>query len=174
VVASVPVVRPVGVSDLDAIAAIYAHYVANTVVTFDETSPTVPMWLGRMNALAARGMPFLVAGDGGEVLGFAYCGPWRAGKPAYRHTAEDSVYVAPHATGRGIGTRLLGEVLGQAERVGLHQVIAVVVDTGDPASVQLHQRCGFDTVGRLARVGHKHGRWLDTILLQRALRPVTG
>jgi L-amino acid N-acyltransferase YncA len=162
-------VRPVGLRDLDAVAAIYAHYVTRTVATFDEEPPSAAAWIRRLDLLAVRNLPFLVAADGSDIVGFAYCMPWRGSKPSYRHTGEDTVYVAPGAVGRGIGRRLLTGLLEHATRAGVRQVIAVVVDSGEPAALRLHEGAGFTNAGRLVRVGHKHGRWLDTILLQREL-----
>jgi phosphinothricin acetyltransferase len=109
-----------------------------------------------------------VAGDGGSVCGFAYAGPWRP-KSAYRYTVEDSVYLAPGWTGRGIGTALLTELLRRCAETGVRQVIAVIADTGTPASAALHDYLGFAEVGKLPKVGCKHGRWIDTVLMQKDL-----
>jgi L-amino acid N-acyltransferase YncA len=111
-----------------------------------------------------------VAETDGAIVGYAYAGPWRR-KPAYRSTAEDSVFVAPGRTGLGIGRRLLTELLAACAEARLRQVIAVIADTGDQASVALHLACGFTHAGRLTEVGFKHGRWIDTLLMQRALPP---
>jgi L-amino acid N-acyltransferase YncA len=104
----------------------------------------------------------------GHVVGYAYASPWRP-KPAYRHTVEDSVYVAPGWSGRGVGSALLGSLLDACARAGVRQVVAVIADTGSDASAALHRRFGFARVGRLTAVGHKHGRWVDTVLMQRSL-----
>ncbi len=104
----------------------------------------------------------------GEITGYAYASPWR-NKPAYRHTAEDSVFVAPGATGRGLGRQLLGGVLDGCGRGATRQLIAVIADTGDPASAALHEAFGFTVAGTLSAVGYKHGRWIDTLLMQRAI-----
>ncbi len=104
----------------------------------------------------------------GEVVGYGYCAPWKT-RPAYRYTAEDSVYLAPRAIGRGIGGQLLDALLTGCVQAGIRQVIAVIVDTDDPASLALHHNRGFVEAGRLTGVGFKHGRWLDTVLLQRSL-----
>ncbi|NUT50241.1 MAG: N-acetyltransferase [Saccharothrix sp.] len=161
-------VRSARPEDLDAVSAIYAHYVHHTVATFAEEAPTVAEWEQRLLDLAARGLPFLVTEVSGAVAGFAYAAPWRV-KPAYRHTVEDTIYLAPDATGRGLGGVLLGEVVRASADAGMKQVIAVVADTGDGASTALHRRHGFVEAGRLTNVGFKHGRWIDTVLLQRAL-----
>lgn len=165
-----PIIRPVapGSSDLVAVTAIMAHYVEHTVATFNETPPSAGDWAQRHAELTAQGLPFLVAETGGEVLGFAYVAPWRP-KSAYRYTVENTVYLAPGATGRGIGTALLAELIDRAAAAGCRQMIAVIADTGSPASAQLHQRLGFVDAGRLRAVGFKHGRWIDTRLMQRDL-----
>ncbi|GIJ70856.1 GNAT family N-acetyltransferase [Virgisporangium ochraceum] len=168
-----PVISPAAPADLGAVARIYAHYVTDTVVTFEETPPTVADWRARHDDLAARGLPFLVATVDGEVAGYAYAGPWRP-KPAYRHTVEDSVYLAPGFTGRGLGRALLAAVLDGCAAAGMRQVVAVIADTGSDASAALHRRLGFANAGRLTAVGHKHGRWVDTVLMQRALPVVAG
>ncbi len=160
--------RPVADADLPGVAAIYAHYVETSVATFDETPPPVEEWRAKRAAIAGAGLPFLVVEDEGEVAGFAYAGPYRP-KPAYRHTVEDTVYLAPGATGRGLGRLLLGEVIDRAGRAGARQMVAVVADGGDPASLRLHAAFGFEQAGRLRSVGLKHDRWIDTVLLQRAL-----
>jgi len=164
-------VRAAVPADLEAVAAICAHYVTSTVTTFEEVPPTVADWQRRLDELAGRNLPFLVAAQDGTVCGYAYASPWRP-KPAYRYTVEDTVYVAPAHLGRGLGRALLGTLLTGCERAGARQVIAVIADTGSEASVALHRRLGFTPAGRLRRVGRKHGRWIDTVLMQRDLGPV--
>jgi phosphinothricin acetyltransferase len=154
--------------DLDAIAAIYARYVLETTVSFAETPPTRAQWGERYWDLAGRGLPFLVAELAGEVVGMAYCSPWKA-KSAYRFTVENSIYLSPSAAGRGIGTALLEDLLDRCTTAGVREVIAVIVDNGNSASQRLHLRCGFTESGRLRGVGVKHGRTLDTVLMQRHL-----
>jgi L-amino acid N-acyltransferase YncA len=165
-----PVVRAAGPADLEAVAAIFAHYVTTTETTFEEVPPAAADWQRRLDDLAGRNLPFLVAEDDGTICGFAYASPWRP-KPAYRHTVEDTVYVSPARTGRGLGRALLGALLSWCEQAGARQVIAVIADTGSDASVALHRRLGFEQAGRLRRVGRKHGRWIDTVLMQRDLEP---
>ena len=165
-------VRPAGGADLAAVAGILAFYVTNSVATFEEDPPDVPQWHQRLRDLAERKLPFLVAEAGGTVAGYAYASPWRP-KSAYRHTVEDSVYLAPGRRGRGLGRLLLESLLTGCADAGVRQVVAVIADSGDPASVALHRACGFADAGRLRQVGYKHGRWVDTVLLQRELRAGT-
>jgi phosphinothricin acetyltransferase len=161
-------VRAVVPADLKQVAAIYAHYVTTSVATFEEITPTAADWRRRLDDLAGRNLPFLVIKSGAVVGGYAYATPWRP-KPAYRHTVEDTVYVSPVHTGLGLGSALLGALLAECERAGARQVIAVIADTGSDASLALHRRFGFAQAGRLSGVGRKHGRWIDTILMQRQL-----
>jgi len=161
-------VRAAVPSDLEPVAAICAHYVTTTVTTFEEVPPAAADWQRRLDDLAGRNLPFLVAEQDGAVCGYAYAGPWRP-KPAYRYTVEDTVYVSPARTGRGLGRALLGALLTACEQAGARQVIAVIADTGSDASAALHRRFGFETAGRLRRVGRKHGQWIDTVLMQREL-----
>jgi L-amino acid N-acyltransferase YncA len=158
-------IRPAESADLDAVAAIFGHYVINSLATFEEVPPTVAHWRRVHAELTGRQLPFLVATCADGVAGFAYAAPWRT-KPAYRHTVEDTVYVAQGQTGRGLGRRLLDAVLDRCASIGVEQAIA---DSGDPASIALHRACGFVEAGRLRQVGHKHGRRVDTMLLQRSL-----
>jgi L-amino acid N-acyltransferase YncA len=174
--AAKPVVRVAAPADAELVAAIFAHYVATSVVTFEEVAPTAEDWRRRLAELAGLNLPFLVAeaggGDGlaesGSVCGFAYASPWRP-KPAYRHTVEDTVYLSPGHTGRGIGSALLGGLLARCAAAGARQVIAVIADTGSDASAALHRRFGFTEAGRLSAVGRKQGRWIDTLLMQKDL-----
>ena len=163
-------IGPAARADLERVAGIFAHYVRNTVVTFETDPPSVADWSRRLDDLAGLGLPFLVARAGGEVAGYAYAGPWRR-QPAYRHTLEDSVYLAPGRTGQGLGRRLLGELLTRCADAGLRQVVAVIADAGadSEASIALHRSFGFTHAGRLVGVGRKHGRLIDTVLLQRDL-----
>jgi L-amino acid N-acyltransferase YncA len=167
------VIRAAVPADLEQVAAIYAHYVTTSVATFEEVPPTLADWRLRLEDLADRQLPFLVteAGTGdGAVSGYAYASPWRP-KSAYRHTVEDTVYVSPAHVGRGLGSALLGALLTACADAGARQVIAVIADTGSDASAALHRRFGFAHAGRLAGVGRKHGRWIDTVLMQRELGP---
>ena len=174
-----PVVRPARPADSEQVAAIFAHYVAASVATFEEIPPTAAAWRRRLGELSRLNLPFLVAlgvqeGHGveadGTVCGYAYASPWRP-KPAYRYTVEDSVYISPGHTGRGIGSALLAGLLAGCADAGVRQVIAVIADTGSDASAALHRRFGFAEAGRLAGVGRKHDRWIDTVLMQKDLGP---
>jgi L-amino acid N-acyltransferase YncA len=162
------VVRAAGPADMDQVAEIYAHYVAASVATFDTAAPGPADWRHKLGELSGRGLPFLVADLAGEVAGYAYASPWKT-RPAYRYTVEDSIYLAPGRTGRGLGRLLMDALLAACVRAGVRQVIAVIADSGDSASAALHGRSGFTEAGRLTGVGHKHGRWIDTVLMQRDL-----
>ena len=161
-------VRPAVAADLERIAQIFAGYVTGSVVTFEVDPPAADHWRERLAYLAGLGLPFLVAESGGTVAGYAYATPWRP-KPAYRHTAEGSVYLAPEWRGKGLGRVMLEALLADCAAAGVRQVIAVIAETGDPASVALHRACGFTEAGRLTQVGFKHDRWIDTVLMQRAV-----
>jgi len=163
-----PIVRSTTSEDLEAIGAIYAHHVQTGVATFELTAPDAAEWQRRLQAVTAAGLPFLTATLDDRIAGYAYCGPWKS-RPAYRHTVEDSIYVAPDAAGRGIGGLLLDALLVDCARAGVREVIAVIVDAEGDASLALHRDRGFTDAGRLTAVGFKHGRWLDTVLLQRSL-----
>ncbi|MFI7614445.1 GNAT family N-acetyltransferase [Nonomuraea terrae] len=154
-------IRPLADADLPAVAELYAHYVTGTVATFDETPPGIEEWRKK----AATGLPFLVAEVDGEVAGYAYLSQYRP-KPAYRHTLEVSIYLAPGRTGQGLGRLLLGALVERAREIPARQLVAVIADSGDPASARLHAAFGFEEAGRLKAVGFKHGRWVDTVLFQ--------
>jgi L-amino acid N-acyltransferase YncA len=161
-------VRPTSPDDLDVVGEIYAHHVRNGVATFELTPPDRAELVRRLQAVIDAGLPFLTATHDGEVVGYAYCTPWKT-RPAYRHTVEDSVYVAPHAVGRGVGGKLLDALLADCANAGIREVIAVIVEADGAASLALHRNRGFVDAGRLTSVGYKHGQWLDTLLLQRSL-----
>lgn len=161
-------VRAAVPADMGRVAEIYAHYVIATVITFDTAVPSVADWQRKLGELTGRGLPFLVAEAGGEVAGYAYAAPWKS-RPAYRHTVEDSIYLDPAWRGRGLGRVLLDALLAACAEAGVRQVIAVIADNGDAASTALHGRFGFAAAGRLTGVGRKHGRWIDTVLMQRGL-----
>ena len=157
-----------------ALQAIYAHYVLNDTCTFEETVPSVDEMRAREQVLGpVASSLFLVATAGDEVVGYAYAVPYRA-RPAYRHTVENSVYVAPGQHGRGIGRLLLGQLIERCAQAGLAQMVAVIGDSANAGSIALHERLGFVQVGTLRRVGFKFGRWIDTVLMQRALQDSPG
>lgn len=162
------VVRSAELGDMAQVAAIYAHYVTQTVVTSDVNPPGVGAWQRRWAELDAAGWPFLVGTVGDRLAGYAHVAPWRA-RPAYRYTVEDSIYLAPEHTGRGYGGLLLQRLLVAAAAAGARQVVAVITDSGDPASASLHEAVGFTEMGRLQGVAYKHGRWFDVVLMQGSL-----
>ncbi|MCU1605687.1 MAG: family N-acetyltransferase [Modestobacter sp.] len=155
-------------ADAGTVSRIYAHHVEHSVATFDTVAPGPAEWVAKAEGITAAGWPFLVAVEAGEVIGFAHVSPWRP-RPAYAHTVEDTIYLAPGRSGRGTGRALLSEVLSQAARAGAEQSIAVIADGGDMASMALHRALGFAEAGRLRAVGHKHGRVLDVVLMQASL-----
>lgn len=162
-------VRPVADADLPAIRDIYNHYVRSSTVTFDEVESTVADWEGKAARIADAGIPFLVAETAeGELLGYALGVPWSA-KSAYRFTIENSIYLAPSAAGRGVGSALLAVFLDRCRDAGLRQVIAVIADRGAEASTALHRKAGFVDAGRLTEVGEKFGERLGVLFLQKAL-----
>lgn len=154
--------------DLGRVGEIYAHYVETSVATFELDPPDRQNWSRRFGASAETGLPFLVAELDGEIAGYALCTPWKP-RPAYRSTVEDSIYVAPSAMRGGVGAALMDGLLTACSASGVREVIAVIADTGEPGSIELHRRHGFVEVGRLSNVGFKLGRWLDTVLMQRSL-----
>ncbi|MDR5750299.1 MULTISPECIES: N-acetyltransferase family protein [unclassified Caballeronia] len=163
-----PVVRDATLADFDAIARIYAHYVENALATFEEVAPGADEMRARHAAVVAAGLPYLVAVADGAVLGYAYATAYRS-RSAYRHTIEDSVYIADGMNGRGIGMALLSELIARCEAGPWRQVIAVIGNSGNAGSIALHARLGFEHVGVLRQVGFKHGQWVDTVLMQRSL-----
>ncbi len=165
-----PIVRACLDEDLPAIQAIYSHYVLTAVATFEIVPPTLGDWQRKKAEIESYGLPFLVATIDDELVGYAYCSRWRP-RPAYRFTVEDSIYVAPQAVGRGVGSALLPALLAEAAAVGARQVVAVISGEVKP-SLALHARFGFREAGRLHAVGYKFDRWLDTVLMQKALVPV--
>lgn len=157
-------------ADMTAIAGIYAHAVLHGSASFELEPPSVEEMLARRQKLVSGGYPYLVAELEGVVAGYAYAGAWRT-RPAYGATVEDSVYVDSAFHGRGIGRALLGGLIDTCTACGFRQMIAVVGDSQNTASIKLHLAAGFDMTGTLRAVGWKHGRWLDTVLMQRALGP---
>jgi L-amino acid N-acyltransferase YncA len=167
------IVRDSTEADVTAIQRIYALYVLNALATFEEAPPPVEEMIARRKKVLDLGLPYLVADSGGEILGFCYAGAYHA-RPAYRHTIENSVYVANGLGGRGIGAALLGELIARCEAGPWRQMIAIIGDSGNAASIALHRRFGFEPIGTLRSVGFKFGRWVDTPFMQRALGPGDG
>jgi L-amino acid N-acyltransferase YncA len=162
------IVRAAEPRDARQVAAIYAHYVAGSAATFEETAPDDEQTAAKIADIQAIPLPFLVAETDGRIDGYAYLSRYIE-RSAYRHTAECSVYVAPERRAAGVGRALMERLLEEGERLGIRQVIAIVAVTDDPAPVALPRSFGFREAGRLERVGFKLGRWYDTVLLQRSL-----
>lgn len=157
--------------DVPAIQAIYAHHVQHGTGSFELTAPDVAAMAERRAALLAQGYPYLVAVDAaGAVAGYAYAGPFRP-RIAYRHTVENSIYVAPGRIGQGIGRALLVALLERCEAQGFRQMVAVIGDSDNAGSIGLHAALGFEHCGVLKSTGFKFGRWVDTVFMQRALGP---
>jgi phosphinothricin acetyltransferase len=154
--------------DVPAIQAVYAHHVLHGTGTFELDPPTVPDMHARRADVLKNGFPYLVAEGGGRVLGYAYAN-WFRMRPAYRFTVEDSIYVAEDARGRGVGRTLLDALAGRCERIGCRQLLAIIGDSANTGSIALHARCGFRSAGTMRATGWKHGRWLDTVIMQREL-----
>lgn len=157
-------------ADVAAIQSIYAHHVLHGTATFEEVPPPAGEMARRRAEIVARRLPHLVAEEEGRVIGFGYAGTYRP-RSAYRFTVEDSVYLEKDAIGRGVGGVLLAALMSRAEALGMRQMIAVIGDSANTSSVRVHERHGFRTVGTLKNVGVKFGRWLDTVIMQRALGP---
>lgn len=162
--------RPSQGRDLPAIHEIYAHHVRFGLASFELEPPTLAEMAARRETSLAADLPYLVADVDGETAGFAYAVLYNA-RPGYRFTVEDSVYLRPEFQGRGIGRRLLTRLLDDCTALGYRQMIAKIGDSGNAASIALHLALGFRRVGVLADVGFKHGRWVDAVLMQRALGP---
>ncbi|OAN49597.1 GCN5 family acetyltransferase [Paramagnetospirillum marisnigri] len=161
-------IRDATEADMASIQSIYAFYVTRTAASFEETPPSVEEITGRWSNLVGRGMPFLVAEEEGEVLGYTYAGPFRQ-RSAYRYTVEDSIYVAPFVVRRGIGRVLLGALIERCTQLGYRQMIGVIGDSANQASIALHRACGFGQEGVLRGVGLKFGRWVDVVIMHRTL-----
>ncbi|WP_082765398.1 MULTISPECIES: GNAT family N-acetyltransferase [unclassified Phenylobacterium] len=162
------IIRAAEAGDAQALAAIYGHHVLHGFGTFEIEPPDAAWMEGRRREIQGYGLPFFVAEDGGRVLGYAYAGPFRP-RPGYRFTAEDSVYVAPDAVGRGVGRAVLSRVMDACEAFGLRQVVAVIGDSGNAASIGLHRALGFEDAGVGRSFGFKHGRWVDIVWMQKSL-----
>ena len=161
-------VRMATEADIPAVQEIYAYYVGQTTASFEEEPPTVAEVTARFQRVQARGLPFLVASKGKQVIGYAYASPFRE-RSGYRYTVEDSVYVAKEALGRNVGNALISELIERCTVLGFRQMIAVIGDSTNAASLALHSRHGFFVVGALSSTCFKFGRWVDAVLMQRIL-----
>ena len=148
--------------------AIYAHHVRLGLASFEEEPPSLDEMRRRFTDITGAGFPYVVAEFGGEVAGYGYCSLYRT-RSAYRYALEDSVYVRPDATGKGVGRRILADLIARCEALGHRQLIAVIGDSANAASIGLHASLGFLRVGTLRSVGFKHGRWVDSVFMQRPL-----
>jgi phosphinothricin acetyltransferase len=161
-------VRALAEADLPAVQAIYAHHVLHGLASFEEVPPPLEEMHARWRKVLDLGLPYLAAELDGAVVGYSYAGSYRP-RPAYRFTVENSVYVRDGLAGRGIGKALLDRLIARCEAGPWRQMMAVIGDRANEASIALHRRCGFRLVGILEAVGHKHGRWVDSVLMQRGL-----
>ena len=155
-------------ADITAITAIYAHHVLHGTGTFEIDPPgSADMAMRRADVLG-KGLPYLVAEQAGQVVGFAYCN-WFKPRPAYRFSAEDSIYVADSARGQGVGRQLLHALACQVEAAGVRKLLAVIGDSANTGSIGLHRALGFTEVGVMRSVGWKHGAWRDIVLMEKTL-----
>ncbi|MDV7134253.1 GNAT family N-acetyltransferase [Williamsia muralis] len=159
-------IRPATAPDCVAVADIYRHYVENTVITFDYDSPSAADWKAKRADLNAQRMPFVVASDEtGAVVGFAYVAQYRV-KQAYAWTVENTIYLSPDHTGKGYGTALMNGLLDAVRSTSIRRIVAVIADVPGTGSIALHTKAGFYDVGRLRRIGYKHGAWVDCMQMQ--------
>jgi L-amino acid N-acyltransferase YncA len=162
------VIRDADPADMASLQAIYAHHVLYGLATFEEVPPTAEELTARRAAVLELGLPYLVAERDGRILGYSYATFYRP-RPAYRHTIEDSVYIADGLGGQGIGTALLTALIRRCEAGPWRQMLAVIGNSGNAGSIGLHRKLGFEHAGTLRAVGFKLGGWVDTVLMQRAL-----
>ncbi|GLR47445.1 GNAT family N-acetyltransferase [Sphingomonas astaxanthinifaciens] len=167
-----PVIRPYRPGDATALAAIYAHHVAHGTASYETEPPGEAEMARRLATVVEAGWPALIAEIGGRVAGYAYATQYRP-RPAYAYACEDSIYVDQALVGRGVGKALLAALIEACAALGFRQMVAVV-GGAEPASIALHEALGFREVGRLPGLGWKHGRWLDSVYLQRPLGVGTG
>lgn len=163
-----PIIRASTDADMPAITAIYSHHVLTGTGTFEIDPPTLAEMTARRADVLGKGLPYLVVAEGADVLGYAYCN-WFKPRPAYRFSAEDSIYMAPQAAGKGLGRALLAELMRQAETAGVRKLLAVIGDSGNAGSIGVHRTAGFQPVGILKSTGWKFGRWLDVVLMDCAI-----
>ena len=163
-------IRPAVFEDIPDIREIYNHYVMNSTVTFDEKASTLSELRRKFAHVTKLGMPFLVAENPrGQILGYAYVYPWKE-KAAYRYTVENSIYLGPASTGKGLGKALLARLIDDSKAAGIKEIIAVIADKGADASIQMHKNFGFKQIGHMGKVGFKFDRWLGTVLMQKSLK----
>jgi L-amino acid N-acyltransferase YncA len=161
-------IRDAAPADIPSIRAIYAYYVSNSCASFEEEAPSVAEMERRLATTQERGLPYLVAETDGEILGYTYAGPFRT-RSAYRYTIEDSIYVAPAVVGRGVGVALLRALVERCTDLGYRQMIGIIGDSANQASIALHRKAGFRQEGVLRGVGLKFGRWIDVVIMHRPL-----
>ncbi|WHZ12862.1 MAG: Acetyltransferase, GNAT family [Burkholderiaceae bacterium] len=161
-------IRPARDNDIAAVTKIYAHHVLHGTGTFETAPPTAHEMAVRRAEVLARSLPYLVLEQDAQIAGFAYCN-WFKPRPAYRYSAEDSIYLAPDTLGRGLGRALLAELAAQAECAGVRRLIAVIGDSANTGSIFVHRAIGFTPVGTLSACGWKFGRWLDVVLMEKPL-----
>ena len=160
--------RDATAADVPALQAIYAHHVLHGVGTFEEIPPSAADMHEKWRGIVASGLPWLVADEAGEVNGFAYASAFRP-RTGYRYSIEDSVYVRDDRRGQGIGARLLAQLLPRCEATGARQVVAVIGGSENTGSIAVHRRAGFAHIGTVRSVGFKFGKWVDIVMMQRAL-----
>ena len=161
-------IRPSRDEDVTAITAIYGHHVLHGTGTFETEPPSATDMAARRADVLAKGLPYLVAEADGQVVGFAYCN-WFKPRPAYRFSAEDSIYVATGTHRKGLGRALLSELCLQAERAGVRKMLAVIGDSANAGSIGVHSALGFTHTGVLKSCGWKFERWLDVVLMEKVL-----
>lgn len=161
-------IRDAELSDAAAIAEIYGQVVDGETGSFETVAPSQEDMAGRIRSITQAGFPYLIAELDGVILGYCYASAYRA-REAYKHTVENSVYIAKAGRGKGIGKALLDALLVRLSDGGFKQVIAVIGDANNAGSIGLHAACGFEKAGQLKQVGHKHGQWLDVVLMQKSL-----
>lgn len=161
-------IRDAEAGDIAALHKIYAHHVLHGFGTFDEAPPPLRAFEEKWQGIMACGLPWLVAERDGDLLGFAYASPFRP-RTGYRYSVEDTVYVRSDQLGKGIGSALLAPLIARCEAMGARQVIAVIGDSGNAGSIALHRKAGFTEAGTIKGVGYKLGRWVDIVMMQRAL-----
>lgn len=165
--------RPATDADMTSVQRIYGEHVAHGLASFEETPPGIEEMRNRFRSLTSQSFPYIVAERDGRLCGYSYAGPYRS-RSAYRFTIENSVYVDRQCAGQGIGRTLLSELIVQCEKGPWRQMIAIIGDSGNRASIALHESLGFRLVGTLSEVGFKHDQWVDTVLMQRALGSSVG